>query len=345
LANRNRTAAAFVLAALLLAACSSDEPPTTGAGDRTGQRGPSGRPAPKPRCIDGRGAPRQKRNRPALAIKVENSVEARPQSGLERADLIYEEVVEGGITRFMAVFHCGQSSRTGPVRSARFDDAKLALPFTRLLAYSGSNLIVENELEKRKLATFTELSAGDAFFRVPPGSTDIHSLYANTEKIRARAPRKAKPPDPEIFRFGDLNGRARKARKVTINFNPSNTIEYRWTKGAWRRWEAGKPFMVASGAQVSVPNLVIQEVRVDNSPKIVDPAGNPSPDIELTGRGRALLFRDGRVVKGTWTIKKEGRAPVFKTRSGDAFSFRPGPIWIELVPSRKGAVKGSFSFK
>jgi hypothetical protein len=345
LANRDGAATALVLAAgLLFAACSSDEPPTS-SGARTGQRGPSGRPAPNPKCIDGRSAPSEKRDRPALAIKVENSVEARPQSGLERADLVYEEIVEGGITRFMALFHCGQSRRTGPVRSARFDDAKLALPFTRLLAYSGSNLIVENELEKRKVTTFTELSAGAAFFRVPPGSSDIHSLYANTEKIRAQAPKKAKPPDPEIFRFGDLNGRAGKARKVTINFNPSNTIEYRWKKGAWRRWEAGSPFMVTSGAQVSVPNLVIQEVRVDNSPKIVDPAGNPSPDIELTGRGRALLFRDGRVVKGTWTIKKEGRAPVFKTRSGDAFSFRPGPIWIELVPSRKGAVKGSFSFK
>jgi hypothetical protein len=339
------SATAVVLAAgLLLAACSSDVPPTTPRAS-TGERGPSGQPEPDPRCIDGRRAASKKMDRPALAVKVENSVDARPQSGLERADLVYEEIVEGGITRFMAVFHCGQSARTGPVRSARFDDAKLALPFTRLLAYSGSNSIVEKELEKRKVDTFTELSAGDAFFRVPPGSTDIHSLYAHTEKIRGQAPKKAKPPAPRIFGFGELNDRARKARKVTINFNPSNTIEYRWTKGSWRRREAGKPFLMASGAQVSVPNLVIQEVRVDNSPKIVDPAGNPSPDIELTGKGRALLFRDGRVVKGTWRIKKEGRAPVFETKSGDDFSFRPGPIWIELVPSRKGAVKGSFSFK
>jgi Protein of unknown function (DUF3048) N-terminal domain/Protein of unknown function (DUF3048) C-terminal domain len=345
LASRRLSASALVLAAgLLLVACSSDEPPT-GPPASTGQRGPSSPPEPEPTCVDGRRAESKKIDRPALAIKVENSVDARPQSGLERADLVYEEIVEGGITRFMAVFHCGRSTRTGPVRSARFDDAKLALPFTRLLAYSGSNSIVEKELEKRNVETFTEISAGDAFFRVPPGSTDIHSLYANTEKIRAQASKKAKPPAPAIFNFGDLNDRARKARKVTINFTPSNTIEYRWSKGSWRRWEAGKRFMVASGAQVGVPNLVIQEVRVDNSPKIVDPAGNPSPDIELTGKGRALLFRDGRVVKGTWRIKKEGRAPVFKTKSGDDFSFRPGPIWIELVPSRKGAVKGSFSFK
>ena len=338
-----RARAALLTCALLLAACSSDEPPTAPEAS-TKQRGPSGEPAPDPTCIDGSNAPEANRERPAVALKIENSADARPQSGLDHADLVYEEMVEGGITRFMAVFHCGQSAKAGPVRSARFDDAKLALPFTRVLAYSGANSIVEKELDKRNVATLTELSADDAFFRVPAGSLDIHSLYANTEKLRDQAPKRAKPPKEEAFSFGDLNAKATRARKVTINFNASNTIEYRWAKGSWRRYEAGKPFVMASGDQVAVPNLVIQQVRVDNSPKIVDPAGNPSPDIELTGGGRALLFRDGKVVKGTWSANK-GRSPRFETKAGEPFSFRPGPIWIELVPSRKGDVKGSFSFK
>jgi hypothetical protein len=328
----------------MLSACSGEQSGPK-AETSTAQRGPSSRPEPDPTCVDGRRAPRSRIDRPAVAVKIENSAAARPQSGLERADVVYEEIVEGGITRFMALFHCGQAAKAGPVRSARFDDPKLALPFTRVLAYSGSNSIVEKELNKKNVATFTELSAGDAFFRVPPGSLDIHSLFTNTEKLRAEAPAKAKPPEEGIFHFGGVNDRARRARVVRINFNASNTIEYRWKKGLWRRYEGGGPFMAASGKQIAVPNLVVQEVRVDNSPKIVDPAGNPSPDIRLLGTGKALLFRDGRVVKGTWRIKKEGRAPVFRTRSGDRFSFGRGPIWIELVPSRKGQVKGSFSFK
>jgi hypothetical protein len=331
----------LVVISVIALACSGEAPQSAG-GDEGGAKAA---PEPPPLCIDGTSARGARIDRPAVALKIENSREARPQSGLEQADVVYEEVVEGGITRFMALYHCGQSAKAGPVRSARFDDAKLALPFTRVLAYSGSNAIVEKELNKRSMVSLTELNAGDAFFRVPSGSSDIHSLYANTEKIRSQAPTKADPPGKGVFKFGELHEGAVSAHKVTINFSSSNTIEYRWSKGAWWRFEAGEKFVSASGGQISVPNLLVQQVDVDNSKRIVDPAGNPSPDINLTGKGKALLFRDGHVTKGLWKVKKEGDAPRFETRSGKSFNFAEGPIWVELVPSRKGQVKGSFSYR
>ncbi|MBA2366835.1 MAG: DUF3048 domain-containing protein [Actinobacteria bacterium] len=334
----------LLLTAAAMAACSGDvSPPPQAAGESGGNTKAAAEPPPV--CIDGTGAQGGKIDRPAVALKIENSREARPQSGLENADVVYEEVVEGGITRFMALYHCGQSAKAGPVRSARFDDAKIALPFTRVLAYSGSNAFVEKELTKRSMVTLTELNAGDAFFRVPTGSTDIHSLYANTEKIRSQAPKKADAPGDGVFEFGELHEGASDARKVTINFNSSNTIEYRWGQGAWWRFEAGEKFLSASGGQISVPNLLVQQVDVDSSKKIVDPVGNPSPDIDLAGKGKALLFRDGHVTKGVWKVKKEGDAPTFETRSGKSFTFAEGPIWVELVPSGKGQVKGSFSYR
>ena len=334
---------AVLVTAVVTTGCSGDAPPPQAASG--GGVGGTKAETEPPVCIDGTGAQGGKIDRPAVALKIENSREARPQSGLENADVVYEEVVEGGITRFMALYHCGQSAKAGPVRSARFDDAKIALPFTRVLAYSGSNAFVEKELNKRSMVTLTELNAGDAFFRVPTGSTDIHSLYANTEKIRSQAPKKADAPGDGVFEFGELHEGASDARKVTINFNSSNTIEYRWGQGAWWRFEAGEKFVSASGGQISVPNLLVQRVDVDNSKKIVDPAGNPSPDIELAGKGKALLFRDGHVTEGVWKVKKEGDAPTFETRSGKSFTFAEGPIWVELVPSGKGQVKGSFSYR
>jgi hypothetical protein len=132
---------------------------------------------------------------------------------------------------------------------------------------------------------------------------------------------------------------------VTVSFNNSNTIEYRWKKGAWRRFEAGARFMTASGKQIAVANVVVQEVEVNPSGTIVDVAGNPSPDISLVGKGRAFLFRNGKVIKGRWRIKKEGAPPRYMTRSGNAMVFAPGEIWVELMPSRKGAWKGGISFK
>ena len=282
--------------------------------------------------------------RPAVAVKVENDPAARPQSGLEEADVVYEEIVEGGITRFMAIFHCGDAKRVGPVRSARFDDPKIALPFTRILAFSGANSIVARELKRNDIATLVEGMKGDAFYRVPEGSISVHSVFVDTVKLRDAAP-PSRPPRPHVFPLGELNDDATKARRVAINFSADSTIEYRWKNNEWRRYEAGEKFMAASGRQIGVPNLLVQEVDVDNSPTIVDIEGNPSPDIKLRGSGRALLFRDGRVVKGEWTIKEEGTVPTFTTTGGDEFAFDRGPVWVELVPSRRGQVKGRFSFK
>jgi hypothetical protein len=329
---------------LVGAACSDDEP---SGPEVTTEASPSPEPEPAKCPLNGEEPPKGLDvETPAIALKIENSPEARPQSGLEEADLVYEEVVEGGITRFMAIFHCGTTDQGGPVRSARFDDPKLATPFTHLLAYSGSNGPVDRELKANDIIQLNEdTDPVEAFFRVPEGVLEVHNLFADVGKLqKIAAKRDVDPPSTDVFAFGDINGEAKKARTVSLNFTASNTIEYKWKKDVWVRSEAGVPFMTAAGEQLSVPNVLVQEVRVDNSETIVDVAGNPSPDIDLLTGGKALLFRDGQVVKGKWATDKAG-LPVFTTTSGDPMTFATGSIWIELVPSNKGDVTGSFSFK
>jgi hypothetical protein len=297
-------------------------------------------------CLNGRDFPKgMDDTAPAVAVKVENDPAARPQSGLEKADVVYEEVVEGGITRFMAIFHCGEAGKVGPIRSARFDDPKIALPFTNTLAYSGANSIVQKELKKRRIMSVTEGMKENPLFRSPLGSASVHSVFTDTAILREYVPATAEPPASDVFARGDIPRDAKKARRVTLNFDDENTIEYVYKKGHWYRYEGGSSFMAASGEQIAIPNLLVQEVRVDNSKKIVDIEGNPSPDIRLEGKGRALLFRNGKVVTGEWGISKEGRPPVFKAKSGRPMTFAPGPVWVELVPSRKGNVKGRIAFK
>jgi hypothetical protein len=326
---------------LVVSACSGEEEP---------EAAPASTPTPTPitTCLlTGQDPPRRvDPARPAVAIKVENSPQARPQSGLEEADVVFEEIVEGGITRFLVIFHCHDSRQVGPVRSARFDDPKIAKLFTRILAFSGANAIVLRELANQKVIAVEENTSSKALFRDPPGTLDIHNLFGDTTKLRKldRA-RKADGPSSGFFQFGRLPRSAKKARSVRVNFTASNAIEYRWKKGAWRRYEAGSPFTTTRGRQIAVPNVLIQEVRVDRSARIVDSAGNPSPDIDWLGGGRAFLFRDGMVIKGSWDAKKKGAVIVFETKRGDPFVFDKGSTWVELVPSRKGQVKGSLSFK
>ncbi|MFN2525955.1 MAG: DUF3048 domain-containing protein [Actinomycetota bacterium] len=343
--NSSRSLVALAFIALLATSCSGDEPtPSPPIAEA-----PSPTPTPDPTCpLTGLEPPSPAAlERPAIALKIENSPAARPQHGLEDADLVYEEIVEGGITRFMAIFHCGTSKQVGPVRSARFDDPKIARPFTTMIAFSGANDIVETELEKRGIAAIDEDDAPGALFRIPPGVLEIHNLFGHVEKLRALArERNIEPPPQNYFKFDAApTSEARRVRRITVNFTSGNTIEYRWKKEAWHRYEAGQPFMSAAGEQIAVPNVLIQEVEVNNSPRIFDAAGNPSPDIDLTSSGRALLFRDGALINGRWISKKEGTVTIFETKDGTAFTFAPGSIWIALVPSSKGSVRGSFSFR
>lgn len=333
---------AALLAALLLLGACTDQPE---AGN-DGENETAAQPEVPPYCpLTGEDPPKGvKLTRPALALKIENAPEARPQSGLDQADIVYEEIVEGGATRFMAIYHCHDAAQGGPVRSARFDDPKVAKPFTSILAYSGGNAIVENELRKQKLISLTELNAGDGLFRVPAGSTDIHSLFGDTQKLRKLGEKRGKPKAPEsaYFRFEDAP-KGDKAKSVTLKFNPSVEISWRWKDDKWMRFEGGVPFLAAGGKQIATDNLLVQEVEVNNSQTIVDAAGNPSPDIALDGNGRAFLFRDGKVIKGSWKTGKSA-VPSFKTKSGEPFTFEEGSTWIELVPSGKGTVKGEIAF-
>ena len=131
---------------------------------------------------------------------------------------------------------------------------------------------------------------------------------------------------------------------MTIVFSGATTIGYEWRGGRWLRTQAGEPFMTESGKQIAVDNVLIEQHRVDFSETIRDSAGNPSVEIaDVTGSGKAVLFRDGRMVRGRWVRDNVDDAVRFETRGGDAMVLRPGTTWIELVPSAKGDVKGSFS--
>ena len=286
--------------------------------------------------------------RPAVAVKIENSVAARPLSGLEDAEVVFEELVEGGVTRFMALYHCTDARKAGPVRSARVVDPSIMVPLTRILAFSGANQPVKEALADAGVVTIDESSADDAVFRVDrPGVSSEHTLYASTPKLRRIGARSYdEPPPDDVFSFGESPVKGRRARTVTVVFSAASTVVWQWSDGSWLRFEGSDPAMAESGEQLVATNVLIEEHDVDLSDDIVDSAGNPSVEIsDVTGSGRAVLFRDGRAIAGRW-VREELEGPVrFETRSGEEMVFAPGTLWIELVPSDRGEVKGSFSYE
>ena len=286
-------------------------------------------------------------DRPAIAVKIENNPDARPLSGLEKAEIVYEELVEGGFTRFVAIYHCTDTGKAGPIRSSRVVDPAIVLPYTRILAAGRGNDIVQKVLDEAELVMVDETAAGDAMRREErPGISSEHTLYGDTVAIRKLGQKSFEDAPSELYEFGDLEGKAKPAKTVKVTFSGASDIEYRWMGGSYKRFEAdGTPFTAESGDQIEVDNLLIEEHEIDLSKTITDSVGTPSTEIsDVAGTGRAVLFRDGKAIRGKWR-RESAEVPVeFVTKAGETMVFKPGTIWIELVPSQKGDVKGSFSY-
>ena len=322
-------------------ACSSEEEPETP--DVAVET-----PEPDPICpLSGADGSPEELERPAVAVKIENSPAAYPLSGLDEAEVVFEELVEGGMTRFMAIYHCTDSSKAGPVRSARIVDPPIMSPITRILAAAGGNAIVRKALDKAKIVTIDEDTPGGALRRISrSGVSSEHTLYANTEKVRKVGIKKFDDlPQEGIFRYGDLPSGGKPAKSVTLFFSQADPIVYAWKGGAWERSQHGQPFEV-EGGKISADNVIVELHKVNFSKKLFDVAGNPSIEIaDPVGSGDALVFRDGKVFEATWSRKAITDRVVYTTDGGEEIPLAEGTTWVALLPNAKGEVKGSFEIK
>ncbi|MDQ3645874.1 MAG: DUF3048 domain-containing protein [Actinomycetota bacterium] len=341
----NRGGVALVAIALVLGACSgSDE--ATAPEDSSASGEPS--PSPAPRCpLSGEVAPEGVDvTRPAVAVKIENNPVAYPLAGLEDAEVVYEELVEGGQTRFMALYHCTDAVKAGPIRSTRSVDPAILGDTTKILAGAGGNAIVRKILKKADVVIIDEEKAKKAMERIPrEGIASEHTLYGDTAALRELGSRRFDEPPGDLFSFGDLDGKAKKAKTITITFSPSVTVSFAWTGERWARSDRGNPLTAESGDQIKVDNVIIEQHTVNNSTKLFDVAGNPSIEIvDESGSGPAVIFRDGKAIKGKWVRDEDTGRMSYQTKTGEEIPLSPGVTWIELVPNKKGELKGSFTF-
>ena len=333
-----KLAVVVLIALSVLAGCSDDapEPRNFEASEKK---------KPDPICpLSGDDGTASLIGRPAVAVKIENNPSAYPLSGLDDAEVVFEELVEGGMTRFMAIYHCTDATKAGPVRSARIVDPPIMAPITRILAAAGGNAIVRKELDKSNIIVIDEDTAGGALRRIDrPGISLEHTLYGDTKKARNVGAEKFDDPPPAgIFKFGDTPSGGRKAKTVTLFFSQADPIEYKWNGRGWARSQHGSPFQV-EGGPIVVDNVIIELHEIVFSKTLVDPAGNPSVEIvDPVGTGQALVFRDGEVFEATWSRKAVTDRVVYEDKNGNEIALSEGSTWVALLPNDKGEVKGSF---
>lgn len=306
--------------------------------------------------------------RPALGVKIENSVAARPQVGLDKADIVYEELAEGGITRFLAIFHCSDPESLGPIRSARMVDPDILLEYAPVLfAYSGANPLVLDKVRKTKgVIDLRHGNHGDAYRR-ERGRRAPHDLFSSSDRLRtlddakgvsgspatglvfdaaatttatATAPSSKKttssPPSKKAASSPSPSPSPIQVPALSVRFDfsgISNQVRYSYDAGSrsYLRSHGETPHNSGSGKQVAVVNVVILKVKVSEG-DIRDAAGNASPEIVVTGAGEATVLRGGLVVTGRWTRRSLAEKTTLVDPSGKPIKLLPGTTWIHLIP-------------
>jgi hypothetical protein len=271
-------------------------------------------------------------HRPAIFVKIENAAAARPQSGLDKADVVYEAVAEGGITRFAAIFQSQDPGRVGPVRSVRPQDADLAAPLHGLAAFSGGlSAFVQPLNDVAQNLSADKIGEGRPYIRISERRAP-HNLYLDVAGLWPKADADHSDPPPPLFSYGALPASATPANAVTVRMSAAVTVTWTWDGGAWRRSQDGHPFTVTGGGRIGPQNVLLQSVSV-TSTRFVDPAGTPVPAADLIGTGAAVLFRDGKELTGTWSKPDQGTATTFTAADGTTMQLHPGQTWVELAPS------------
>jgi hypothetical protein len=275
-----------------------------------------------------------KARRPALVVKIDNAPKARPQVGLNQADVVVEEKVEDGVTRLFTIFHSGDSDPVGPVRSARTTDIILATALHRpLFAYSGTNATFQKQVSAAPLVDVgVERASGDYFRQ--SGRPAPYNLFSRTSSLFTKpAPQSSAPPALFPYRSGALAGGAPAAGAHIeyVGKHITTVVDYAWNGSAWARTQDRTPHKDGAGVQVAPKNVVIQLVQYKSTGQI-DRSGADVPEAELVGTGEAWILTDGKVVKGTWSKPTAETVTVYAGPDGKPVGLTPGQTWVELAP-------------
>ena len=269
---------------------------------------------------------------PVLAVKVDNSPAGRPWTGVEDADVVYVEPVEGGTTRLLAVFSSRRPASVGPVRSARESDVTVLAAYGRpALAFSGSAPELAGTLADASLVALTPQTATSAFRR-DDARRAPENLYVDPSALLDAASGASGPRDVG-FRFGPVPAGGDLVDHRDVDF-PSATVGVTWdaARGMWTIEPGGEPTVPATGGgPIGAATVVVQRVTTRPS-AIRDAAGAVSPYAVTVGAGDAEVFRDGRSFPAHWSRPTPTDPTAFTGGDGAPVPFAAGPVWVLLVP-------------
>jgi hypothetical protein len=262
---------------------------------------------------------------PELIFKIDNVVQARPPTGLTKADVVYLLPVDAGLSRIFAVFSSHIPRVVGPVRSARAEDIRLLRQFGKpAFAYSGAQPRLLPVVERSRIIDLYAGIVGGYYrdsSRIAP-----YNLYARTRQLLAESKGASRARDIG-FRFGSAPRGGRRAKSYSVTY-PEASFTFRWSRlqHRWLSWMDGKPAYSAGGEQLGARTVVIQSVVVGLSQ--FRELGIRPPYANTVGSGPAVVLRDGRAYRVHWSRPRGGGGTAFTLPDGRRMPFARGQVWI-----------------
>jgi len=280
--------------------------------------------------LTGLGAMEEVKDRPILVL-VENHKDARPQSGLINADIVYEILVEGEITRFAAIYHSEKPEVIGPIRSLRPYFAEIGAGWDALIVHAGYSPAAIELVKNRGLDHLDEIYGDGAYYWRSTERSAPHNLYSSIEKLRSAITKKKirsewKQPKPLKFADSKTVIQGDPAGKVHLTYLLGYTVEYVYDAeaGVYKRYMAGQPHVdKETGEQITAANVLI----VQTSHSVIDNEGRRN--VNVTGPGTGWLVQQGKVREVKWEQVDGVIRPYI---DGSVVPLLPGKTWVQFIP-------------
>ncbi|MFT9497141.1 DUF3048 domain-containing protein [Anaerosolibacter sp.] len=274
-------------------------------------------------------------SRRPIAVMLDNQSKARPQAGLDQAEIVYEALAEGGITRYMAIFLMNQPESIGPVRSARPYFIEKALEYDALYVHVGGSPQAFIDLKELKVADIDAMSRDGSIFWRKNHKKAPHNMYTSTNALRKAAQNSGYKAEGDFSSFAfniedtDINGSQVSSIEIPYfkDYHPS--FQYNVEDKKYDRYINGKPHLdEISQIHLQAKNIIIQKCDTE----IIDSVGRL--EMTVTGTGTGYFITNGKMTEITWEKKARKGRTKYYDENGKEIRLNPGVTWVELIPMK-----------
>lgn len=268
---------------------------------------------------------------PLVVVKIDDTDQAHPQEGIDKADLVYIEQVEGGLVRLAAIFSTQIPDRIGPVRSARISDIELLSQFGKVaFFYSGAQSKLLPLIDSANLHNLGAQRESPTLYTRDPNRNAPFDMILVGSEIKSRISDLDVAKASNIaWSFGEMSNAGKEISSAKISW-PAANYTANWNGKSWDLLHNGKPNLTSDGVQISPSTFIIQNVVITDS-QFIDKTGAVTPLSVTIGEGRGWVLRDGVAIEAIWNRPDSSSGTAWMDLEGKEIKFAPGQVWVALT--------------